>query len=62
MPAHYLAALEDNNNLRPCCRKAQDHQVEMVKTHADAAGPDLIIFHCTCGRKHYRVAAGKGNI
>lgn len=60
MPAHYVAAMEDNDKLRPCCRKAKDHTVQLFKTHEDAPGPDLAVFVCSCGRKHYRAAVAPG--
>ena len=62
IPAKYLTDLEDNTRLKACCRKAKNHQVELFKTHEEAEGADMMVMECTCGRKHYRAAAGRGDV
>lgn len=54
--AKTLKSMEDNPDLKPCCRNAMNHDVDVVKTHEDAKDPDMLVFTCSCGRKHYRVA------
>ena len=56
MEPRHLKALRDNDKLAACCRKPEDHEVEMFQTEEGVEGQDLAIFHCTCGRRHFRIA------
>ena len=61
LPARYIEALEQNQQIASCCRHPEDHEVEAwysSEAVAEAAIPDIYIFHCTCGRKHRRFCVG----
>lgn len=52
LKANQIAALEQDQKLRSCCRHPENHEVEARKSHPDEQLPDIYIFHCTCGREH----------
>lgn len=54
-PKH-LKTLRDNSQLAACCRQPENHEVEMFQTQEGGQGQDLAIYHCSCGRRHFRVA------
>jgi hypothetical protein len=59
LPAKYLEALEQNQQIASCCRHPENHEVEALYSGPQAEGvPDIYIFHCTCGRKHSRFCVG----
>lgn len=62
IPAKYIEALEQNQNIASCCRHPEDHEIEAFKSHPDEKSPDIYIFHCTCGRKHRRFCIGGGDV
>lgn len=56
--AKHLMKIKDNEDLKPCCRKAEDHDVEFFKTHSNETdNPDLMVFTCSCGRNHYTLGS-----
>ena len=58
-PARYSHGLERNQLLELCCRRMENLTGATFKTDPDLDAPDLFIATCSCGRKHYRVAAGE---
>jgi hypothetical protein len=62
LPAKYYEALEQNQLLHSCCRHPENHDIEAFKSNPDETVPDIYILHCTCGRKHTRFCAGKGDV
>lgn len=63
LPARYIEALEQNQQIASCCRHPENHEIEALYSSDEqrAAGtPDIYIFHCTCGRKHRRFCVGTG--
>lgn len=56
--AKHLMKVKDNKDLKPCCRKAEDHDVEFFKTHTNQTdNPDLMVLTCSCGRNHYTLGS-----
>ena len=62
IPAKFIEALEQNQQIHSCCRHPEDHDIEAFKSHENESIPDIYIFHCTCGRKHVRFCVGGGDI
>src|SRR3990167_925998 len=58
IPAKVIDAFEGNPGLKPCCKNVRDHDIELFKTHEELVTPNMAIITCSCGRKHYRAAAG----
>lgn len=60
LSAKMIAAIEDNAGLKPCCRKAKDHEVEFFETATQKPdiGPDMAVFTCACGARHTRFGVG----
>jgi len=61
LPAKYLEALEQNQQIASCCRHPENHDIEAwysSETDRDRGVPDIYILHCTCGRKHRRFCVG----
>jgi hypothetical protein len=58
LPARYLEALEQNQQIASCCRHPENHEIEAFKSHPEEEAPDIYIFHCPCGRKHRRFCVG----
>lgn len=52
IPTKFMEYLEHNQKIATCCRHPVDHDIEARKSHPNEPGPDIYIFHCTCGRKH----------
>jgi hypothetical protein len=48
----HIDHLEQNQQIRSCCRHPENHEVEGFKSHPDEPVTDIYIFHCKCGRKH----------
>ena len=61
IPAKYIEALEQNQQIASCCRHPESHDVEAFKSNENEKVPDIYIFHCTCGRKHRRFCVGGGD-
>lgn len=59
LPARYLEAMEQNQQIASCCRHPENHEIEALKSHPDEVAPDIYIFHCKCGRKHRRFCIGE---
>ena len=61
LPAKYIEALEQNQQIAHCCRHPENHEIEAFYSSdadRDRGVPDIYIFHCTCGRKHRRFCVG----
>jgi hypothetical protein len=61
LPAKYIEALEQNQQIAACCRHPENHEIEALYSSdadRDKGVPDIYIFHCTCGRKHRRFCIG----
>jgi len=61
LPARYIEALEQNQQIQSCCRHPENHEIEAKysnETQRDLGIPDIYIMHCTCGRKHTRFCVG----
>jgi hypothetical protein len=61
IPKKYLEALEQNQQIKSCCRHPEDHDIEAFRSKPDEVAPDIYVFHCTCGRKHRRFCVGGGD-
>jgi hypothetical protein len=64
LPAHFIQALEQNQQIASCCRHPENHEIE-ARYSSEAVRerekiPDVYIFHCTCGRQHRRFMVGSG--
>lgn len=61
LPARYIEALEQNQQIASCCRHPENHEIE-AKYSSDEVKesgiPDIYIFHCTCGKRHIRFCVG----
>lgn len=62
IPKRYLETLEQNQQIRSCCRHPEEHDIEAFKSKPEELAPDVYIFHCTCGRKHTRFCTGGGDV
>jgi hypothetical protein len=62
IPIKYIEDLEHNQKISSCCRHPENHDIEAFKSKPEEPGPDIYIFHCTCGRKHTRFVVGGGDI
>lgn len=62
IPAKYIEALEQNQQIASCCRHPENHEIEAFKSHPDEKAPDIYIFHCSCGKKHRRFCIGGGDV
>lgn len=61
LSAKHVKAIEDNENVKACCRKIENLEVETFKTDPDLAVADMMKFTCTkCGCAHYRAAVSGG--
>jgi hypothetical protein len=61
IPVHFIEALEQNQQIRSCCRHPENHDIEaLYSSDADrnAGIPDIYVLHCTCGRRHIRQVFG----
>lgn len=61
IPAKWIEALEQNQQIASCCRHPENHEIEAFKSNENEPAPDIYIFHCTCGRKHRRFCVGGGD-
>lgn len=64
IPAQYLKSIENNPDIKECCRDTTDnYTVEYFKTEDEQTAPSMVIFTCTtCGCRHFRTAAGPGKL
>jgi hypothetical protein len=72
IPAKYIEALEQNQQIASCCRHPENHEIEAFYSNGDERWrgkdpardmpnpPDIYIMHCTCGRQHRRFCVGGG--
>ena len=63
IPLKWIEDLEQNQNIRSCCRHPEAHDLEaLFSSDADKQKgiPDIYIFHCPCGRQHKRFCVGGG--
>jgi hypothetical protein len=49
---NHIERMEQNQQIAPCCRHPENHEVEALKSHPDEPAPDVYVYHCTCGKKH----------
>ena len=61
IPAKYVEALEQNQQIASCCRHPENHDIEALKSSEAEELPDIYIFHCTCGKQHRRFCVGGGD-
>jgi hypothetical protein len=65
-PEEMLTVMENNQQLKICCRHVDNHLVEARYTSAQQARsgvPDYYIFHCTeCGCRHHQAMHGIGDV
>ena len=61
LPAKYIEALEQNQQIASCCRHPENHEVEALKSNENEPVPDIYKFHCPCGRVHTRFCIGGGD-
>lgn len=62
IPDRFFTQLEQNQKIASCCRHPENHDIEAwyADDYEKEAGiPGIYIMHCTCGRKHRRVMAGR---
>jgi hypothetical protein len=62
VPTKYIEALEQNQQIKSCCRHPENHELEAWYSSEKETTPDIYIFHCTCGRKHRRFCIGQNDI
>jgi hypothetical protein len=63
LPARYIEALEQNQQIAHCCRHPENHDIEAwysCEEERQKGVPDIYILHCTCGRQHRRFCVGWG--
>lgn len=74
LPARYIEALEQNQQIPSCCRHPENHDIEAIYSNEDERWrgrnpdtdlpnpPDIYVFHCNeCGRQHRRFCVGGGD-
>lgn len=52
IPQKFYEHLEHNQKIASCCRHPENHEIEAKKSSPNLKGPDIYIFHCTCGKRH----------
>ena len=62
IPARYIEALEQNQQIAHCCRHPENHEIAAFKSNENETVPDIYIFYCTCGRQHRRFCVGGGDV
>jgi hypothetical protein len=65
LPGKYLRALEQNQNIKSCCRHPENHTIDARYTSPKQAAtgvPDIIVFYCACGCIHRRPMFGTGDV
>jgi hypothetical protein len=56
--AKHLMKVKDNADLKPCCRKAEDHDVEFMKSASNETDqPDVMVMTCDCGCRHITIGS-----
>lgn len=55
---NHIDHLEQNQQIKSCCRHPENHEVEALKSHPDELAPDIYVFYCHCGKKHRFLCVG----
>lgn len=56
--AKHLMKIKDNAGLKVCCRKAEDHDIEFMKSAGNETdNPDVMVMTCSCGRRHITIGS-----
>lgn len=48
----------NNKELKPCCRKINNLDIEIRKSDENLKSADMAVFRCVCNRHHIRLALG----
>jgi len=55
LPESFYIGLEQNQQIKSCCRHPENHSIEGWKSHPREPAPDVYIFYCDCCNNKHRV-------